>query len=1110
MKVVRRDLKAEQHPPRGLLAAAVLLVCVIGPGRLAHSEPVVTRELLLVNKLDVPRIDELVAVSLRGLNVSAEQESQIADVEVVDPAGRPVVCQYDPFGQVRGFTGEVSLLADLEPYERRRLTVRFLARAREPDQSGPRLRSSIEENRVRITAPEFSALMVKQDDGLWFRRVILGKSEDEAEGEMFGEPVEEEGTADGTTAALGPVGDEQPSMPFADGGLPLAFQGLRPFSKNTSMKVWGGPVRVAVTLYDRVPWGRTACTARQTLSIPARGRVCYLKCVLRPEEKMPRGGLAFGGLRVATPAHTWDMRLGQKDEYVGRASPVKITLIGKKGSIFIYPPYLHSTFNHITGRVSCDAAWAGVAVDRSTGNLAKYVDRVSGKRQLVSRLRFEDAGVYGNSLQLTAGFRSLPAGFTGVVRAGLWFGGKEEPGDMVLLGRKMNSLLFVPHVPAKPADGSLDAARVAKLIAERPVIVVRPDVLGREGDAFWQEVAKQLGGTVISTASFRRYVHWVGGGPPILAVLAGEPGEHDLLDQFHGETPSFNRYPLSGERYDIRLAKGEGKLWERVQGDGAEGEMLVVSGNSRAATAQALDRLRAAVKEGVPTMPPVGITARAWTSRVPLPWLGLRGRDRVSSCVAYRNGYAEHLFLVCANREVRGLKAALPEGMQAWHARWRCFDHIIPASDAALPGLPEKLEQGDRIALWLSMKIPPNAPPEIREDEVTLDFDGHRHQLALRTEVLPPVLPGNYALGFRPMYAGKHKFRFYLGCKDDEDYYRKLPRALRQAGEFGVNYYTLDLGAMKVVQGNDGGLRIDASEFKRELDAVREAGTVDVMLVSSTHRVLGLGTIGMKDPLAWLQQQDRRIALLRKTLRELGVQDQLYCCYNDEIQDYEIWLYHARRLKRSGFKLNVCVNGYGVWNKHLAVGTMDMWTPQYPIYMTGRGTGPFNKEFRDARLAEGNIVWPYVCGAGPYASSSRPRSQARYLIIDLYQKGAQGLTYYGGFGWPMSGGHRCPGFVPGKPYDLIRSGRTFEVLFYPQPETASILPSLRSVSFRLGLEDATAADVVLRLARDRGGEGEAESAIAKAHSALHKDSPQEAFDAFRRTLGELYQGLVAK
>lgn len=1095
------DLMARQLRITWGLACLTWLLVVAAA---SAGAPVLTRELLLFNRLDEPRVKELVAVSLRDLGVSPEQERHIEDAETIDASGKSVTCQYDPFGQIDGFRSEVSFLVDLEPYERRTLTVRFLSKKRPPTGIKPLLKAEAGPKEVTITAPEFAALVSWQPDGLWLRRVVLAKSEAETDEALFGDPTED-GEPTDTIPALR-VGDSKVDVPFADGGLPFAFQGMPPASKNVETRVFTGPVRVAVGLFDRGPWRGRRVLSRQTLSVPGHGRVCHLTCEMLPQEKLGRGGIGFGGLRVATPEHIWDMRLGQKDAYVGRASPVKITLIGKKGSIFIYPPYLHSTFNHVTGRVACEAAWAGVAVDRTNTNLGKFVDRVSGKRQLPSRLAFEDAGLYGNSLQPKVGWRNLAPGVARTVRAALWFGGAEEPGDMDPRGRHLNSAIFVPHLQADP-PASLDATRFAKLVTERPVVVVRPDVLGRDGDAFWQELARRIGGVVISTASFRRYAHWIGGGPPVLAVVVGEPGEHELLDEFLERTPFLNRYPLADDRFGILLSEAKDEMWRRIQGEGAEGAALLVAGSTRAATRRAVDELIATVADRVPPLPPVAVAAREWTTRVPLPWLGIRARDHVSSAVAFRNGRSEHLLLICANRDVGRLRVSMPEQWQVWHTRWRYFNHIIPASDAALPGLPGALAEGEQIGLWLSAKIPPDAEPGVREDKVALFFDDHRHEVALRTEVLSLALPDKYAFGFRPMYAGKRKFRFYLGCKDDEDYYRKLPRALRQAGAFGVNYYTLDLSAMKVQQDKQGRLSIDTREFKRELDAVRAAGTVDVILVSSTHRVLGLGTIRGEDPLAVFRQQDRRIALLRETLRTLGVEDELYCCYNDEIQDYELWLYHARRLKRAGLKLNVCVNGYGVWNKHLAVGTMDMWTPQYPIYMTGKGTGPFNREFRDARLADGNVIWPYVCGSGPYASSSRPRSQARFLIVDLYLKGAHGLTYYGGFGWPMSGGHRCPGFVPGQPYDLITSGLTFEVLFYPHTETASILPSLRAASFRMGIEDATAADALRWMARKRGVGEQLEAELAAAHAKLDRDSEQSVFDEFRRGLDRMHRRL---
>jgi len=428
--------------------------------------------------------------------------------------------------------------------------------------------------------------------------------------------------------------------------------------------------------------------------------------------------------------------------------------------------------------------------------------------------------------------------------------------------------------------------------------------------------------------------------------------------------------------------------------------------------------------------------------------------------------------------------------------------------------MPAELAPNSLLAIWISLKIPNDAAAGTRRDVARLGYAGGSRGIALETEILPPVLRDDQAIGFYPMGFDKSSLKMYFDW-DEETYYRKLPGILRQAGEFGVNAYSLDAKGIRVQADAGGNVSIDAGGLKRELDAVRSAACVDLLEIGSFHHIANGAEFAKivrarnlaDDFEAW----EYVIPEVRKTLRELGVEDRLVCRHADEIADYEGWLGYARIYRRCGVRMTVAINGYGVFNRRLGVGTMGLWMPLYNFYLNRWGkpipdddAQCFSRVFREQRHAAGEAIWPYVCGPGPYAWSTRERSQARFLIVDTFMKGADGLTYYGGAVWSHS---LDPAFRDTVKADLLDTDATFVTLFYPDAARGLPLPSVRAGAFRIGLEDAGATRALRDLARAKGRLPEIEAAVEKAYAKLTAGSSQQAFDEYRQTLGRLYRGL---
>lgn len=1069
----------------------------------ARGAIVCDRELLLINRLDEARTNALVAITLDEIAIPIEDEKKIRGVEIRDAQGQAIPAQFDSFGAPEEFRGEVAFLADFKPRASRLVRIQF----QDTPPAGLDKAGGLEcradgDQAVNVATPEFKARIVRDRGSLEFRRVVLTRTTDVTDDLVAS--LENAPSMPG--ADLGKAAEAE-SQEFGGGGLPFAFQGLRTFGdKPPRMVTSRGTVRVTVTLFDQGPW-RTAsvvipCRARQTLSVPIRGRTVYLACVVVPEAEVPKGRLDLGGLRIDSVNQAWDLKMGQNGK-PPHVAPVKITLHNTlhkgKGPILL-ESYQLGTFNHITARVASKAAWAGVAADRGAAGLGKGI-----------HIHFEDKGPPYNSVQPLANVARLPAGQVAVARAVFKFGGPETPGDMDAVGRQVNSPLYVPYLNTV-TSAPPDATRIKTLVRECDVVVVVPDEADPEREALWARLAKGLGGTVQRQKPFTAYLDWHAGYsnmvkrfPPLLMVIVGEPGEHGLLDRFNATRRLFSRYPISAPRMELYL----------FENPDPPGHLLLVFGNTREATAAAVDKLLNAAG-ALPEPPTMSITVQQWADRMPFPWLGVKERagDAVSMATAFRNGHGEHLLFLKANRDVAALRIEAPEGIRMRYVPWyygKAEDDTLmvgPAHDAAFSEPPAGLKAGEQLGLWLSVSVPRDAAPGKRQDTVKVLCDGVARNVRLETDILAPILPDKSPIGFYPMGASKDFLKPYLGWPDDATYNSHLTAILKQLAEFGVNYYALDITGFKGAVDPAGDVTVDSTEFRKELEAVRAAGTIDVMEVGSLNHICAGadGQVMARKKLASESEARERVIApaLRQALRELNLEDVFYCRHGDEISDYEPWLVDARIIKRAGFKTTVAINGYGVFNKHLAVGTMDLWMPLFNFYLNrwGNPVPPddpemFNQNFRDARLKAGEQIWPYVCGPGPYAFGPRGRSRGRFLLLDGYMKRAHGMTYYGGLVWSHA---LDPAFRNKQLANLFTEDCTFVSLFYPVPKNNSVIPSLRVGAIRMGQEDAGAIESLRRLARERGRAEEIEKRLAAEYEKIEMDSPEDVFSAFRRQL----------
>lgn len=398
---------------------------------------------------------------------------------------------------------------------------------------------------------------------------------------------------------------------------------------------------------------------------------------------------------------------------------------------------------------------------------------------------------------------------------------------------------------------------------------------------------------------------------------------------------------------------------------------------------------------------------------MPRPWRGMRESGKPARALAYRKGHSDHLLLLRADEPIEEFNVVPPPKTVLRFVRWDFRsngNNISPFHNAGSTSPPRSLLKDELLTLWLSRKVAPDAPIGENKVTLTISYKEGRRKVELITEVLPLKLSGERRFGFYPMGEGKEGVKRYFGW-NDQRYYTNLPRILRTMGEFGTTVYPLDIRAIRTSLDAEGKVVLNGTEFTKEAQAVRASGVIETVVVGAP--------IQLRPILRKIQERHKLIdefeaweyiiPEMRKLLKELGLERRILCRYADEIADYELWLPCARVFKRCCFKMTLAINAYGVNWKRLAIGTVDFWIPLYNFFLNRWGKPiadddpmVFSKKFREACHKRGKLIYPYVCGPGPYGWSTRPRSQACFLAIDAFMKGADGLSYCGGWYWSHS------------------------------------------------------------------------------------------------------------
>ncbi len=1076
----------------------VVTVLLLAP--LTQSQ---SHELLVRNPLPEPRPGCWVTVTLTELGLPADPTWR--SVTVRDEAGTFIPAQLDRMDPATGFSSEILMRLDLAPLAERRLLLQL---STDSPTDGERCTVRPDGDSLLVQTPAALYPVSRYRDTLRVEQPRPGSTESRREAaveDMLDELLDAP-TAPATTIGVKPKLDP----PMRDDGLPFCIQGLNRFTSNARLISWNGSLRASIALVDEIILGEGKARIMQRFWFPVDGREIHLDAAIQVLEAIPKGRFTFGAIQLNSKDFPWTAHFGQ-DSGPPLTAPVQLAIraIGKQPYL---EGYQRSSFNHLFATLAGSPGWIATLLDRRTSRLGLTTHWGTGRILLDSRLNYDDPGPHAPTLAHVLDHPDLPAGFTGSLRALFPFGTETEAAMPDSLPRSFQHPPAILPIQPLPHP-TPDAQTLRHLIDTRRVLIAVPDHEPDERRKLWDRLAAATGGMWRRSAGILHFINTVHGGKVptgMLIIVVGSPGCGGLFDQMNQSHQVLNPYPLTDARRMLALIDGQ----PAADPDEA-GALLIAATNRQAHLPDLVETLLGQLGER-PPRPPITLSQQSWADKMPAPWEGLSDTPSPFRALAWRRGHAEYLLLLRANQPLRHLELAAPPDATTRFITWTYEaaegPRVVPLHDAAVPEPPDLLEANHQLGIWITLPIPADAPVGLQRHEATLTWDGGSRDLLFETEILAPILPDKPVLGFYPMGMHKQEVCRYFHW-DLETYYARLPDLLRQRRDFHASTYTLDMRTIRLHLDDDGNLSADTSEFRRELDAVRQSGAIDTLFIDNPKFFERENKSVIAELIRHHQLPDDFAAweyiipVIHAEMEELGLAGSIVCRYADEIDDYERWLAYARLYARCGFRMSVAINGYGVFNKHQGVGTMGFWIPLYNFYLNRWGNSipdddpeHFSRHFRDARQAAGEPVWPYVCGPGPYAWSARPRSQARFLALDTYMKGADGLSYYGGTVWS----HALDPFYRDKLVpDLRGIDATFTTLFYPDAAHHRLLPSLRAAAFRLGFEDAAATEAVRRLAEAAGRADDIESRLQSLFATLTMDAPQAVFDDYRRSLSAL-------
>ena len=394
---------------------------------------------------------------------------------------------------------------------------------------------------------------------------------------------------------------------------------------------------------------------------------------------------------------------------------------------------------------------------------------------------------------------------------------------------------------------------------------------------------------------------------------------------------------------------------------------------------------------------------------------------------------------------------------------------FYPANDGLRPSVPRKIAKDQPVSVWISLYIPENVRPGSYKGTVQITADGFTKALPLEVNVGSLTLAAQPPISFFPMYSALHpapnhsNLELYLDVERyTEPYYQALTNISRVLALYGADVASLSYANISGVMKGER-IILDTTRLEKELAAYRRGNPNTHTYIYSeqqAHWQKMVKTIMLNT--GW-NEKTAFTALgreFRKAFGKLGIEDSVYAYIEDEPSDYTVWVKQAQGAKWMGLRCTTAINHCQPEKMATAVGMMDLWIP---LWQRFKKPGQFSPEFHRQRKKDDNQIWLYTCaGANPRANFGLTNTQVPFLILDSWFRGAEGVMYYGGLYWS----HAISRVKDGTAKDLWKAhsanNPSGSCTFYPDEKGKTIIPSQRAQVFRESFQILKALDLLQR------------------------------------------------
>ncbi len=361
------------------------------------------------------------------------------------------------------------------------------------------------------------------------------------------------------------------------------------------------------------------------------------------------------------------------------------------------------------------------------------------------------------------------------------------------------------------------------------------------------------------------------------------------------------------------------------------------------------------------------------------------------------------------------------------------------------------VRKGTRKAVYLTLRIPPEAPPGEYRAAIAASAGGASVSLPLALQVYPLTLPAERHLFVTEWFSTSgFKKHHQLDSSDNEHFYRLLGVYARNMAEHRQNVFRVGLGSIESRRAADGKLEFDFSRFDRLAQVFWDTGCMDLLETGFVARFGKDGWSGSEIALENFPVKDadgRRASMSGEEflpqflpafvghLRAKGWLAKTVFHIADEPSDHNIMAWHnasgiVHRLAPELRRIDAIETPH-------CLGALEIWVPKLDHLAT------WHEAFEEAQR-QGNELWFYTVGIFQGGSLLNktvdvPLIETRLMHWLNYRYNLRGYLHWGFNAWtddPINkpGEHRGDGW-------------------HVYPKKDGLLDSLRWEQMRNGLQD---------------------------------------------------------